>query len=86
MLVTFKSGLQITASRVEIDAIVINGESCHVWVYFNGMQDVGSIPNPDEDRIYLRPHICNDGKDPHVITMYVIIPHDEIKSITDGGA
>ena len=85
MLVTFKTGLQISASRIELDATGINGENCDVWIYFDGMQDVSSIPNPDEDRICLRPHICNDGKDPHVITMYVIIQHEMIKCITDGG-
>ncbi len=84
MLVTLTNGLQINASRIELCPTGINGENCDVLVYFNSIQDVVSIPNPDEDLICLRPYIANDGKDPHVITMYVAIQSDLIDYIKDG--
>ena len=40
MLVTFKSGLQITASLVELDAIGLDSDDFKVFIYFNGIQDI----------------------------------------------
>ena len=84
MLVTFKSGLQITASRIGFQTAGVD-DDVEVLVYFNGIQDVSSIPDPKVDLINLSPFISNDSKDPHVITMFVIVYHDLIKSITDEG-
>jgi len=79
MLVTFKSGLQMFANRIEL---------CHgmsddnVRIYFTSVSDIVSTPNLEKEGTVVRAYISNCFSDDGQLEMHYQVHRNEIDDIT----
>ncbi len=79
MLVTFKSGLMISASRIELDHGM---SSADIRIYFSGMSDIIGTPSLEKEGVSLRTYISNCFSDDGELEMWYQVHRDEIDDIT----